>query len=162
MLAYLFRKWPRFTPAARLLWIPGFALLVIAPLVVPHAGTNGLPNPYQTNPARVFAWGLPAFLIVLSFLSFRPNRASFLRLIVLLGDASYAIYLTHRFVVITYARLLKGALADLPQWPVIPIVILLSASLGLVFRVFIERRIMASVHSRFWPSAGSVTVRASK
>jgi exopolysaccharide production protein ExoZ len=47
ILAYLFSKWPQFTPAARLLWIPGFALLVIAPLVLPHAGTNGLPNPYQ-------------------------------------------------------------------------------------------------------------------
>ena len=144
ILAYLFRQWPWFTPAARLLWIPGFALIVIAPLVVPHANTNGLPSP-----TRVLAWGVPAFLIVLSFLSLNPNRTPLQRLMVLLGDASYAIYLTHPLVMITYARLLKGRLANLPQWPVIPIVVLLSASLGLLIHVFIERRLIASARGLF-------------
>jgi exopolysaccharide production protein ExoZ len=140
ILAYMFRRWPRFIPAARLLWIPGFALLAIASLVVPHANTNGLPSP-----ERVFAWGVPAFLIVLSFLSLNSNRAPLQRIMVLFGDASYAIYLIHPLVMIGYARLLKGGLANLPQWPVIPIVVLLSAGLGLFIHVFVERRLIASV-----------------
>jgi peptidoglycan/LPS O-acetylase OafA/YrhL len=144
ILAYLFRQWPRFNPAARLLWIPGFALLAIAPLVVPHANTTGLPSP-----TRVLAWGIPAFLIVLSFLSLNPNRTPLQRLMVLLGDASYAIYLTHPLVMITYARLLKGGLANVPQWPIIPIVVLLSASLGLLVHVFVERRLLASARGLF-------------
>jgi exopolysaccharide production protein ExoZ len=142
VLAYLFRQWPRLPSAAPLLWIPGFTLLAIASLVVPHANTNGLPSP-----ARVLAWGVPAFLIVLSFLSVKPNNAPLQRLMVLLGDASYAIYLTHPFIMVAYARLLKGGLAHLPQWPVIPFVVLLSASLGLLAHVFVERRLIASARS---------------
>jgi exopolysaccharide production protein ExoZ len=144
ILAYLFRRWARLASAARLLWIPGFALLVIAPLIVSHANTNGLPSP-----ARVLAWGIPAFLIVLSFLSLKPNRTPLQRLMILLGDASYAIYLTHPLVMITYARLLKSRFANLPQWPVIPIVVVLSASFGLFIHIFIERRLMASARGLF-------------
>jgi exopolysaccharide production protein ExoZ len=135
-LGCLIRRWSGFGSAARLLSIPGFALLFMAPLVVPHADTNGLPGA-----ARVLAWGIPAFLIVLSFLSLKPSRAPLQRVMVLLGDASYAIYLTHPLVMITYARFLKGGLASLPQFPVVPLVVLLSASLGLLMHVFVERRL---------------------
>jgi peptidoglycan/LPS O-acetylase OafA/YrhL len=136
-LAYLFQKCPGLRSATRLFWIPGFALLCTAPMVVPHANTNGLPDA-----ARVLAWGIPAFLIVLSFLSLKPNRTRLRRVMVLLGDASYAIYLTHPLVMITYARLLTGDLANLPQLPVVPLVVLLSASLGLLIHVFVERRLI--------------------
>jgi exopolysaccharide production protein ExoZ len=143
-LAYLFQQMPRFAAAARLLWVPGFALLLIAPMIVPHTDTNGLPSPM-----RVLAWGVPAFLIVLSFLSLSPDRSPFQRLMVLLGDASYAIYLTHPLVMITYARLLKGSLTNLPQWPVIPIVVLLSASFGVLIHIFVERRLISSARELF-------------
>jgi exopolysaccharide production protein ExoZ len=136
ILAYFFQRFPVVFSAARLLFIPGFTLLLIAPLAVPHEDTNGLPGG-----ARILAWGIPAFLIVLSFLSLKPNRTPLQRGMVLLGDASYAIYLTHPLVMITYARLLKGGLANLSQWPVIPSVVLLSAVLGLFLHVFIERRL---------------------
>jgi exopolysaccharide production protein ExoZ len=144
ILAYLFQQWPGLCSAARLLSIPGFALLFIAPLVVPHADTNGLPGA-----ARVLAWGIPAFLIVLSFLSLKPSRTPLQHVIVLLGDASYAIYLTHPLVMITYARLLKGGLANLPQLPVIPLVVLLSASLGLLIHFFVERRLIEALRGLF-------------
>jgi exopolysaccharide production protein ExoZ len=143
-LAYLTRRWPGLCSAARLVSIPGFALLVMAPLVVPHANTTGLPGA-----ARVLAWGIPAFLIVLSFLSLKPSRAPLQRVMVLLGDASYAIYLTHPLVMITYARLLKGSLASLPQWPVVPLVVLLSASLGLLMHVLVERRLTETFRGLF-------------
>lgn len=143
-LAYLFQQTPRIAASARLIWVPGFALLLIAPMIVPHPDTNGLPSPM-----RVLAWGVPAFLIVLSFLSLSPDRSPFQRLMVLLGDASYAIYLTHPLVMITYARLLKGSLTNLPQWPIIPIVVLLSASFGVLIHIFVERRLISSTRDLF-------------
>jgi exopolysaccharide production protein ExoZ len=143
-LAYLFQKWPGISRATRLFWIPGFAMLCAAPLLVPHANTNGLPDA-----ARVLAWGIPASLIVLSFLSLKSNRAPLQRVMVLLGDASYAIYLTHPLVMITYAKLLKRGLADLPQLPVIPLIILLSGCLGLLIHVFVERRLIETFRGFF-------------
>jgi exopolysaccharide production protein ExoZ len=137
ILAYLFQHWPKLSSAAGILWIPGFALLFIAALVVPHATTNGLPDP-----TRVLVWGIPAALVVLSFLSLRPSRGPLRRVMVLLGDASYAIYLTHPLVMIIYARLLKGSLASLSQLPIIPFVVLLSASFGLLLHLFIEQRLI--------------------
>jgi exopolysaccharide production protein ExoZ len=68
-------------------------------------------------------------------------------LMVLLGDASYAIYLTHVLVMISYATVLKGSLANLPQWPVIPIVVLLSVGLGLFIHLFVERRLIAGTRA---------------
>jgi peptidoglycan/LPS O-acetylase OafA/YrhL len=112
-------------------------------------GSAARKHHWTSHPTRVLAWGIPAFLIVLSFLSLNPNRTPLQRLMVLLGDASYAIYLTHPLVMITYARLLKGGLANVPQWPIIPIVVLLSASLGLLVHVFVERRLLASARGLF-------------
>jgi exopolysaccharide production protein ExoZ len=136
-LAYLFRHQPGFCRTGRLLWIPGFALLLMAPLVVPHSNTNGLPGA-----VRVLAWGIPAVIIVLSFLSLKSSRTPLQRAAVLLGDASYAIYLTHPLVMIAYARLLKGGLASWSQLPMVPLVVLLSAVLGLLIHLFVERRLI--------------------
>jgi peptidoglycan/LPS O-acetylase OafA/YrhL len=143
ILAYLFQRRPGLFPVSHLLRFPGFALLAIAPLVVSHANTT-LPDDM-----RVLAWGVPAFLIVLSFLSLKPSRTPLRRAMVLLGDASYAIYLTHSFVMVIYARLLKGSLANLPQLPVIPLVVLLSASLGLLLHFFVERRLIDTFRGLF-------------
>ena len=135
-LGYFFQRFPRLFLGARLLSIPGFALILMAPLVVAHENTNGLPGA-----ARLLAWGIPAFLIVLSFLCLKASRTPLQRGMALLGDASYAIYLTHPFVMITYAKLLKGGLANLSQWPMIPFFVLLSVGLGLFVHIFIERRL---------------------
>jgi exopolysaccharide production protein ExoZ len=54
---------------------------------------------FATNPepgfARVVVWGLPSALLVVGVLSLEGARAFRGRAISLLGDASYAIYLTH-------------------------------------------------------------------
>jgi peptidoglycan/LPS O-acetylase OafA/YrhL len=88
-------------------------------------------------------------MIVLSFLKLDLSRSRLQKFIVPLGDASYALYLTHPFVMITYARLLKGSLADLPQWPVVPVVVALSAGLGLANYILVERKLMAITRHLF-------------
>jgi peptidoglycan/LPS O-acetylase OafA/YrhL len=137
ILAYVHQRWSGSYSAVRLLWIPGFAMLMLSAWLVPHIDTNGLPG----GP-RVLAWGIPAVLITLSFLSVKPSSTPFRQIMVLLGDASYAIYLSHPFVMIAYAKLLRGSLATLPQLPLIPLVVLLSASLGLLLHYFVERRLI--------------------
>ena len=139
-LATIYWRWPRLIVLGRPLWFFGFALLAIAPLMVNHVTTNSLPSP-----ERLFAWGVPAFLIALSFLALKFNRTRLQRIALLCGDASYAIYLTHPLVMVSYAKLLKGQLANFPQWPIIPFVIVISAGLGILVHVFVERPVMASV-----------------
>ena len=143
LLAYLSRRRPNFMQTAGMLWVPGLALLVVAPLIEPHASTH-----FPANPARLL-WGLSAFLIVASFLSLSPSSAPFRRLTLLLGDASYAIYLTHPLTLISYTLLLKGGLANVPQWPIIPVVIVLCAACGVIVHVFVERRLLDGVRSFF-------------
>lgn len=142
-LAYLFREWPNFASAARLLWIPGLALLVAAPMIAPYASTH-----FPPSPARVL-WGIPAFLIVASFLSLKTNGTPLRRHMVLLGDASYAIYLTHPLTLISYAWLLKGSLTNFPQWPVIPFFVVLCAGFGVLIHVFVERQLIKAVRGLF-------------
>lgn len=144
LLGSVFTQVARLPDIIRLLWIPGFAFLAAAPLIVYHPTTANLPGF-----ARVWAWGLPAFMIVLSFLKLDLSRSRLQKFMVPLGDASYALYLTHPFVMITYARLLKGSLADLPQWPVVPVVVALSAGLGLATYILVERKLMAITRHLF-------------
>jgi exopolysaccharide production protein ExoZ len=138
LLAYLSRR-PRIVDAARLFWIPGLALLVIAPLIAPYASTH-----FPANPARLL-WGVPSFLIVASFLALSPSGASSRRLMLLLGDASYAIYLTHPMTLICYTLLLRGSLANIPQWPIVPVVVAVCAGCGVLVHVFVERRFIEGV-----------------
>jgi peptidoglycan/LPS O-acetylase OafA/YrhL len=136
-LAYSLRRWPQFDSAAWLFWIPAAALLVIAPLVAPSASTH-----FPPNPARLL-WGIPALLIVSSFLSLKQSPTNSRRLMVLLGDASYAIYLTHPLTLIAYNWLLKGSLANIPQWLVVPIVVSVCAGVGLFIHIYGERWLIA-------------------
>jgi len=118
----------------------GLALLAVAPPFVPTpdaSGLSGLP--------RILFWGVPAVLLLASFLSFtRPNHAIG-RFAVLVGQAAYAIYLTHFFVMIFYERLLKTAIGDHSQIAIIPIVIVLCIVVGLATHIVIERPLVSGV-----------------
>jgi exopolysaccharide production protein ExoZ len=127
-----------------LLWsLPGFILITAAPLFVAHSDTNGLP-PF----ARTTVWGLPAVLVLTGFLSVGPPKGRGTRFAVLVGDASYAIYLTHFFVMVTYAKLLiRTPLGALPQTAIIPIVFAACIAVGLMTHLFIERPILAMIRN---------------
>lgn len=128
------RRWS-ISPAWAVL---GFILLAIAPAYVAHASTAGLPGW-----PRVLAWGLPAVLIVASFLSIdKPNRAFQLQL-VFLGDASYALYLTHIFVMIGYGFLVKKTfVASAPQIAIVPLLMLLALIVGIFVHLAVEKPLL--------------------
>jgi peptidoglycan/LPS O-acetylase OafA/YrhL len=140
-LAYVFsareRKrqgWPVGLPLALI----GFVLLAIAPIFVEHQTTAELPSL-----PRVVAWGIPSALIVAGFLNIAAPRGAFGRFWILLGDASYALYLTHVFVMIGYGRLIKiPAFSHLPQLPIVPIIVLISIAIGIAAHLFAEKPLL--------------------
>jgi peptidoglycan/LPS O-acetylase OafA/YrhL len=90
---------------------------------------------------RVWAWGLPAALIVLSAVFWSPRLSVLSRVAVLLGDASYAIYLTHAFVMAVYAKALRlfPAPSSISQWPVMFAVLTVALACGVIAHLTVER-----------------------
>jgi peptidoglycan/LPS O-acetylase OafA/YrhL len=123
--------------------LPAFFLILAAPLFVAHDNTNGLPPM-----GRVIAWGLPSVVILAAFISVSEPRGLWTRLAVLFGNASYAIYLTHPFVMVAYAKLLKTTqLAAHSQLAIIPVVVVLCIALGVSTHLWLERPIMKAIRS---------------
>jgi exopolysaccharide production protein ExoZ len=121
----------------------GFAAITVAPLFVFHADTGGLPGL-----PRVIVWGVPACLIVSSFLVIRSAKSIGARFSFLLGEASYALYLTHFFVMIAYAKLLNSTvLGEYTQTAVIPFVVAACIAVGLTTHLVVERRLLAWTRS---------------
>src|SRR5690606_16345900 len=67
-----------------------FGLLLLGPFLLPHESTGGL-----DALDRVWAWGLPAIVIVAASVTWRIGSNVWGKVGLLLGNASYAIYLLH-------------------------------------------------------------------
>lgn len=127
------RTWPRWAMAA--LGMLAVTAMALAAWLVPHADTHGLPHG-----SRALAWGLPALALVLAVLPLRQARGPMMQAIVRLGDSSYALYLSHVFVMTAYGRLLREpAFGSLPQAPVVVAVVALSVAVGFAVHFGIER-----------------------
>jgi len=139
ILAGIYMSLPK-RPLVPAYWsLLGFVVLIVAPAFVMHPNTNGL-----TGMSRVLFWGLPAVLILAGFISIGAPRNPLARFAVLSGDASYAIYLTHGFVMIAYAKLLKSSSLSLyTQLPVIPMIVGICIIVGLATHLFLERPLLA-------------------
>ncbi|WP_225010765.1 acyltransferase family protein [Novosphingobium percolationis] len=108
--------------------------MCLAAVLVPHATTAELPAA-----ARVLAWGLPALVLVGLSLPLRARGRAGAAL-ARLGDTSYALYLSHVFVMIGYGRLLKiPAVAALPQPPLVLAICVGSVAGGFAFHIACER-----------------------
>lgn len=130
--------WLKGVAPASLLVFFGLALLYTAPLMVPHETTHGL-----EGWARVAAWGVAGLAIVAGLLVM-PERTGWLaRLLNALGNASYALYLTHIFVLMGYGLALrKAAVAELPQYLLVIPVVLLACLVGGAAHVWAERPLL--------------------
>ena len=131
------RRWPISSAWA----IPGCVLLALAPLYVTHVTTAGLPGW-----PRVFAWGLPAALVVAAFLAVGAPRTAFQRGLVFLGDASYSLYLAHIFVMAGYGFILRAEfISQAPQIAIAPVVVLLAMTFGAVVHLAVEKPLLRMV-----------------
>ena len=109
----------------------GFALLLFMPVV------SGLLRPVT--------WGLPAAAIVLGAVALEDRLAPLLpRWLLASGDASYAVYLTHGFVVpaVFIAVRLAGLSPIVSLATIVVASLLLSAMVGQVTHIVLERPMM--------------------
>lgn len=121
-----------------------FAVLAVAPLFVPYPDTSG-----TQGLSRLVCWGLPAVLLTITFVSLKPPGSLSGHFGLLLGNASYAIYLTHFFVMLLYAKLLKDThFGDRPQTLVVPVVVAICIIAGLLAHFGIERPLQVLNRSR--------------
>ncbi|WP_338549488.1 acyltransferase family protein [Roseovarius phycicola] len=97
-----------------------------------------------TSLPRVMAAGLPAALIVASATILCPNRTTPGQL---LGDASYALYLSHRFALRAATLLLLPLLpqSHLGAWIYVAIVTGLAVTLGVLTHLLLEKPLMRAV-----------------
>jgi len=115
----------------------GAPLMVIGALLLSAQGLTGL----RSDLWRPLLWGVPAAMIVAGGVALEPlNALKPPRLLLRLGDASYAIYLCHFIAVALAARLLGVA----PAWLFVPVAIALSLGAGLAFHRWIERPLIAA------------------
>lgn len=128
---------PRFILAAISL-----AAIALAAMVFPRSGTAGL-----DGWLRVVGWGLPAFMLVVASLDAGSPWTTAGRSLLVLGNASYSLYLTHSFVMIVYAAALKRVvvLSALPQAPLVVAVTLASIAVGFLVHVLVEKPLVLTM-----------------
>jgi exopolysaccharide production protein ExoZ len=125
----------------------GFVIIMVSPIFVHHPTTAGLPDA-----SRVLAWGLPATLVVASFLDVRRPQSMAGRAAILLGDASYALYLTHVFVMIGYGWIIKSTFAgDMPQMAFVPAIIVICIATGVLAHLLVEKPVLDLVRKAMKP-----------
>ena len=82
-------------------------------------------------------------LVACAFLAVPSPRGWLGRALVSLGDASYALYLAHGFVMDGYGVALRHAgFARLPQGPVVLAMIALSIAVGVALHLMVERPVL--------------------
>lgn len=124
--------------SAAALTLFGLVLMHAAPMFVPHDNTHGL-----DGLARVATWGTAGLAIVAGLLLLPPTHNPIARWFVSLGNASYSLYLTHFFVLMGYALALRDdAVARLPQYWLVPPVVLLACLIGGVTHLMVERPLL--------------------
>lgn len=97
---------PELRPGARgLVLIACIALFYWAAVASPSAATWGLPDSF-----RWWAWGLPAMLLVAAFVHVGERIGRMGRALIVAGNASYVLYLTHGFLMNVFATAVKSSL----------------------------------------------------
>ncbi|HEY2708962.1 MAG TPA: acyltransferase [Caulobacteraceae bacterium] len=111
-------------------------LIVLSAGLVAAQALAGL----QSDLWRPLLWGVPAALLVAGFVELeRMSRRKPWRALLWLGDASYAIYLSH-FIAVAIVAWLVGV--DVP-WVFVPAAVALSLAAGLAFHRWVEAPLIA-------------------
>lgn len=158
-LAWAAEKWLPRLP----IWTMLLPLLMFgaAPLFVVHHDTTGLPDI-----ARVIAWGVPAAILVAIFLNTPSANGRITIFLEELGNSSYALYLTHPFVMIAYASILKRShrISAMPQEPFVISIVAISIALSIIAHRLAEiplNRTIKRISGRYASSSIRVASRNS-
>jgi len=117
--------------------LPAGLLGVVALFLIPVNETH--------NAWRGVSWGIPAFMIVASFVAFEAHQpVRRLMPLMLVGNASFSIYLFHPFII----RTVTENLPDTSIWLRVIAVLLSACAVGITIFFFIERPVTAWLRSR--------------
>lgn len=100
---------------------------------------------YQEKIHRAFSWGIPSLLIVLGCAHLHQIKNN---TIILLGNASYSIYLTHIFVMPAYLKIITRI--DINSTPADIIIItgtLLCMIFGIIIHILLEKPMSTLIHN---------------
>ncbi len=133
-LAPLLRLYAPSLAVAMILLIAGVVLIGAGSAYTDNATTAGV-----SRNTRYIVWGIPAVLVFNGFYAIRLSEGRVRSTILLLGNASYAIYLTHPLVMVAYARALKtGRFSSMPLADLL-VVVLLATVLGVAAHLYVEK-----------------------
>jgi exopolysaccharide production protein ExoZ len=133
---------------SRMALLVGCAGLVLGTCVGSTDGTAGL-----AAQVRFLFWGLPATAILMSALSVGSVKNRLGKVILTLGNASYSIYLTHPFVMTTYAVILKKySTLGMPRPVLMLVPVLASLAIGFATYHLVERPMTERL--RLWRKSG--------
>lgn len=124
----------------------GAVLILASAALGPTTGANAADLPRSL---RFLLFGLPAAMVVYGSLAVGRAASPLGRALGTLGDASYALYLTHGFVMTAYARLLQrptiAHALPLAAWMLL--VTAFAIALGIATHVLIERPLSRAVRA---------------
>jgi exopolysaccharide production protein ExoZ len=147
----------RLCRAALLLGIVGLILGSFGPRIGSDPGRTAGLDPE----IRFLFWGVPAVALLVSALSVRRPETYVGKSITAIGDASYSLYLTHTFVMITYAWVIKtNVLLGVPRLICMLIPMLVSVFVGLATYRIIERPMNERLSTWWKASRSGVRVAA--
>lgn len=119
--------------------VAGVAILIADPVDSSHQAINWTtPN----DAWRVIGWGLPAAMIVCAAVLGRQMQPSPLsKLGVQLGDASYALYLSHPFVIVGIRKAMQGFGFDetTMAWAMLGVTVVSCCAFAVIAHRFVER-----------------------
>ncbi|MCJ2083455.1 acyltransferase family protein [Methylobacterium sp. J-090] len=139
-IALLVRNGVRLPGLARgVLLVGGVAILVVDPIDSAHQAMNWTtPNDLW----RVLGWGLPAALIVAAAVLGRQAGPSPLsKLGLLVGDASYVLYLSHPFVIVGIRKAAQWGGLEGPSmlWPMVIVTVVGSCAVAVLIHRVLEK-----------------------
>jgi exopolysaccharide production protein ExoZ len=136
----------------------GTGLLVIAAAGLAVGYTLAVDNGTYS---RVLTWGVPAVLIVVGMLSFEMLPGVRNRTGLLLGAASYAIYLSHPAVMVL-VRMLCAKMHLTEPWTILIAQLAAAMSFGIALHLIVERRLVSTARSVLNILAGMARGAASR
>jgi exopolysaccharide production protein ExoZ len=128
----------------------GIGLIVVAAIGLAGAFAFDV----DTGPySRLLARGLPAAIIVVGSLSLERLPGVKNRLALLLGAASYAIYLSHPAVLV-FIHMVCAKVRVTEPWTILVVSLAMTTAAGIAFHLLVERRLVATTRSALYRLMG--------
>ncbi len=138
-----------FTPAPRRDW--GFALALFGLAV----GVAGLlwDRTFARRVSGLWTVGIPALIVVCSalVLEFRYRVAGRGRTLLLLGEASYVLYLVHPYVIYGILRVAVPSATHWPEWakwPLVALAVAAACAVAVALHLYFEKPVLAALRRR--------------